>query len=66
VRELVERGPYIVASGALGDACALCGKVEGRAEPLVDPAVHEPSCLWRRAVERYPSENEQFMRRYSI
>jgi hypothetical protein len=55
VREVAERGPFIAPSDALGDVCAICGKVEGRDAALDDPAVHEPSCLWRRAVDRYPS-----------
>ena len=54
VRELAERGPYIAESDALGDACAMCGKVETQTSPLGDPANHERSCLWRRACERYP------------
>jgi hypothetical protein len=54
VRELAERGPYIADGDALGDACAICGKVEQAAAPLDYPATHEPSCLWRRSSERYP------------
>jgi hypothetical protein len=30
VRELAERGPFIAPSDALGDGCAICGKVEGQ------------------------------------
>jgi hypothetical protein len=55
VRELATRGPFISASDALGDVCAICGKVEGQDAPLDDPSNHEPSCVWRRAVNRYPT-----------
>jgi hypothetical protein len=50
-RELAEHGPYIAASDALGDVCAICGKVDGLESPLADPASHEPWCLWRRSKE---------------
>jgi hypothetical protein len=53
VRELAERGPFIAASDALGDVCAICGKVEGQDAPLADSASHEPMCVWRCATEPY-------------
>jgi hypothetical protein len=56
VRDLAERGPFVAASDALGDVCTLCGMIEGEDAPLDDPVLHEPSCLWRRATERYPSD----------
>jgi hypothetical protein len=55
VREVAERGSFIAPSDVLGDACAICGKVEGRDAPLDDPANHEPSCLWRRAMDLHSS-----------
>jgi hypothetical protein len=54
VLELAERGPFIAGSDAVGDACAICGMVEGRDEPLADPGNHATACLRGRATEHHP------------
>ena len=54
VREVADRGPYVAESDALGDVCAMCGRVGGLELPLADPTSHEPWCPWRRAKALHP------------
>lgn len=53
VRELAATSPSVDSD--LGDYCWSCGKVDDPSAPLTSPEGHEPSCLWRRAREIYPS-----------
>jgi hypothetical protein len=59
VRSLAEQGPFLVDNPDGGACCADCnaGGVYGEGldeDEFRDPASHAPSCLWRRAKERYP------------
>ncbi len=59
VRELAAQGPFLVDNPDGGACCADCnaGGVYGEGldeAEFRDPASHAPSCLWRRAKERYP------------
>lgn len=54
VRELAERGPFL--SHRRANECAFCFADAARPDlaDLTNVRVHLPSCLWRRARERYP------------
>lgn len=53
VRELAESDVCHIDGGYY--FCGLCNVESGtRLSPLIDPANHEPTCLWRRAKALYP------------
>lgn len=53
VREMAERGPFKTDLG-WADCDASFSDYDYETDALMLPANHEPTCLWRRARERYP------------